>query len=167
MVHLSTGDLLRAAIAEGSPMGLEAKKYIDQGLLVPDDVILREVQSTMLKNTQSKGFVFDGFPRTIAQAEALDRMLAEKNTPIQMIIYLEVGEEELYKRILHRSQISGRTDDNEETIRKRIAVYESQTFPLIDYYDAQGKVIRIDGMHTIDQVFVEIQKSIDDYLSKK
>ena len=161
MVHLSTGDLLRAAIAEGTPLGLEAKGIIDQGQLVPDDVILGMVKEHMKKNSQARGFVFDGFPRTIAQAEALDRMLEEDGGPIKMVFYLEVDEEELFKRILHRAQISGRTDDNEETIRKRIDVYKSQTYPLIDYYDAQKKVIRIDGMHSIDQVFSVIRKSLD------
>lgn len=167
MKHLSTGDLLRAAIAEGSPMGLEAKKYIDQGQLVPDDVILREVQHTMSKNSDVKGFVFDGFPRTIAQAEALDRMLDELHAPIEMVFFLEVGEEELYKRIMHRAEISGRTDDNEETIRKRIEVYKNQTYPLIEYYDAQGKVIRIDGMHSIDVVFAAIRENIEQFLNRK
>jgi adenylate kinase len=161
MVHLSTGDLLRAAIAEGTPLGLEAKGIIDQGQLVPDDVILGMVREHMKKNPQARGFVFDGFPRTIAQAEALDRMLEEAGGPIEMVFYLEVDEDELFKRILHRAQISGRTDDNEETIRKRIDVYKSQTYPLIDYYDAQKKVIRIDGMHSIDQVFSVIRKSLD------
>jgi adenylate kinase len=161
MVHLSTGDLLRAAIAEGTPLGLEAKGIIDQGQLVPDDVILGMVKEHMKKNSQARGFVFDGFPRTIAQAEALDRMLEEDGGPIKMVFYLEVDEDELFKRILHRAQISGRTDDNEETIRKRIDVYKSQTYPLIDFYDAQKKVIRIDGMHSIDQVFSVIRKSLD------
>lgn len=166
MAHLSTGDMLRAAISEGTSLGLEAKKYIDQGLLVPDEVILKEVAYTISKNKIATGFVFDGFPRTLPQAEALDRMLEEKNIPIKMVFYLDVDEEELFKRIMHRAEISGRTDDNEETIRKRIEVYHQQTHPLIDFYEKQGKVTRVDGMREIDEVFASIAESIDKHIGK-
>lgn len=164
MAHLSTGDMLRAAISEGTPLGLEAKKFIDQGLLVPDEVILKEVAHTIGKNKVATGFVFDGFPRTLPQAEALDGMLAEKNIPINIVFFLDVDEEELFKRIMHRAQISGRTDDNEETIRKRIEVYHQQTHPLIDFYEKQGKVIRIDGMREIPEVFDSIAGHIDSFI---
>lgn len=167
MVHLSTGDMLRAAISEGTPMGLEASKYIDQGLLVPDEVILKEVSYTIAKNDASTGFVFDGFPRTLPQAESLDRMLDEKNIPINLVFYLDVHEDELYKRILHRAEISGRSDDKEETIRKRIEVYNQQTRPLIDFYEKQGKVTRVDGMRDIDEVFESIAERIDLFLKER
>jgi adenylate kinase len=161
LVHLSTGDLLREAIKEGTPVGREAKKFIDNGLLVPDEVILKEVNLKMMKNSESAGFVFDGFPRTIAQAEALDKMLAETHSPISLVFYLEVHENELFKRIMHRAKLSGRTDDNEETIRKRVEVFTEQTYPLLEYYKKQKKCIHIDGMRGIEDVFAHICEHID------
>lgn len=164
LIHISTGDLLRDAIKNGTPLGKLAKFYIDNGQLVPDSIILKEVYHKAMTHNSAPGFVFDGFPRTIAQASTLDKMLEKKNVPINMVFYLEVDEEELYKRIMHRARMSGRTDDNEDTVRKRIKVYNEQTFPLLNYYKQQGKCIQIDGMHDIDAVFGQIQKHIDSYL---
>lgn len=161
MRHLSTGDMLRAAIAEGTPVGIEAKRYIDQGMLVPDEVILSMVSDTLDQLDGFNGFVFDGFPRTLAQAKALDAMLQQKQMPICKVIILAVDNEELHKRILHRAEISGRSDDNEETIRKRLEVYHEQTHPLVSYYEAQGKISEVDGMHDIDEVFRRICEIID------
>ncbi len=161
LVHLSTGDLLREAIRQQTPLGIEAARYIDQGLLVPDEVVLGEVRAKISKCCQCVGFVFDGFPRTLPQAVDLDKILAHLKAPIRMVFNLDVNEEELFNRIMHRAKISGRTDDNEETIRKRIEVYKQQTMPLIDYYDAQGKCMHVDGMRGIDEVFADICRLID------
>jgi adenylate kinase len=121
------------------------------------------VRAEMGKCKGCEGIVFDGFPRTIAQAKELDLMLMEYNNPIALVLYLEVDEAELFKRIMHRSQISGRTDDNAEVIRRRIEVYGQQTYPLIDYYKMQGKCVSIDGMRTIDEVYADLCKVIDDF----
>jgi adenylate kinase len=161
LVHLSTGDLLREAISQGTPLGLEAKKFIDQGLLVPDEVILGEVKQKILRCSTCPGLVFDGFPRTQPQAQALDAMLEEIGSPIQLVVTLDVDEDELFKRILHRATLSARTDDNEETIRKRIDVYKAQSLPLIEYYEKQGECIHIDGMRNIDEVFADISGNVD------
>ncbi len=166
LVHLSTGDILREEIKNGSPVGLAAKKYIDDGLLVPDSVIFDLLFDRTSKNTNSKGFIFDGFPRNNVQAEILDEKLAEMQTPISLVLYLDVTEEELFKRILLRAQISGRADDTAEVIKKRIEVYTQQTQPLLDYYRQQGKLIPIAGMGTIEEVFALIEKEIDGYLGK-
>ena len=166
LVHLSTGDILREEIKNGSPVGLAAKKYIDDGLLVPDSVIFDLLFDRTSKNTNSKGFIFDGFPRNNVQAEILDQKLAEMQTPISLVLYLDVTEEELFKRILLRAQISGRADDTAEVIKKRIEVYTQQTQPLLDYYRKQGKLIPIAGMGTIEEVFALIEKEIDGYLGK-
>ena len=166
LVHLSTGDILREEIKNGSPVGLAAKKYIDDGLLVPDSVIFDLLFDRTSKNTNSKGFIFDGFPRNNVQAEILDEKLAEMQTPISLVLYLDVTEEELFKRILLRAQISGRADDTAEVIKKRIEVYTQQTQPLLDYYRQQGKLIPIAGMGTIEEVFALIEKEIDGYLGR-
>lgn len=166
LVHLSTGDILREEIKNGSPVGLAAKKYIDDGLLVPDSVIFDLLFDRTSKNTNSKGFIFDGFPRNNVQAEILDQKLAEMQTPISLVLYLDVTEEELFKRILLRAQISGRADDTAEVIKKRIEVYTQQTQPLLDYYRQQGKLIPIAGMGTIEEVFALIEKEIDGYLGR-
>jgi adenylate kinase len=161
LLHLSTGELLREAIRLGTPLGVEAKKFIDQGQLVPDGLILIEVRQKIIQNSTSAGFVFDGFPRTLPQACALDNMLREMGNPINMVFNLEVDEDELFKRILHRATMSGRTDDNEETIKKRIEVYKKQSLPLIEFYEEQGKCIHINGMRNIDEVFADIAENVN------
>lgn len=166
LVHLSTGDILREAISKETPLGLEAKHYIDHGLLVPDNVVLGEVNEIMKQKKEYAGFVFDGFPRTILQAEALDVMLNEIHAPINMVFTLDVNEEELFLRILNRAKLSGRSDDNEETIRKRVAVFKAQSLPLLDYYEKQGICYHIDGMRKIDEVFAHICENIDYYKDK-
>jgi adenylate kinase len=163
LIHLSTGDMMRKAIADSTPVGAEAKKYIDKGALVPDDIILETVHMEMMKWKSGAGFVFDGFPRTLVQAEALDNMLRDLGMPISLVFYLEVDEAELFKRIIHRSKISARSDDNEETIQKRINVYQDQTLPLLEYYRKQGKCKDIDGMKGIEEVFAHICENIDYY----
>src|SRR5687768_9947655 len=131
LMHLSTGNLLREEIANKTPLGIEAKKFIDNGQLVPDEVVIGMVDSYFDKHKDAKGFLFDGFPRTVAQAQALDKLLALKKTDITLFLALEVSEEELVKRLIKRGKTSGRSDDTDESvIRKRLAVYNSETTPV-------------------------------------
>jgi adenylate kinase len=154
LIHLSTGDLLRSEIASGTELGMEAKKLMDAGILVPDEVVIGMIRSKLDQNKNANGFIFDGFPRTTAQAEALDKLLAEKDTSITMMLALEVNDEELTKRLLLRGQESGRPDDqNEEIIRKRVQEYNNKTAPLRDYYSAQNKYKSVYGIGSIDEIF--------------
>src|SRR5688500_18808373 len=135
LIHLSTGDLLRRERANETQLGLEAKRYMDQGQLVPDAVVIGMIGSALDANPQAKGFLFDGFPRTVAQAEALDELLAGKNSAITLVLALEVSQEELVKRLLNRGKTSGRSDDtNEEVIRARLKEYEKKTAAVADFY---------------------------------
>lgn len=153
LVHLSTGDLLRAEIKAESQLGLQAKELMDAGQLVPDAVVIGMIRNKMEAHLDAKGFIFDGFPRTKAQAEALDTMLAAKSEPITAMLALEVPEEELIKRLLGRGATSGRSDDQDESIiRNRIREYESKTAPLKDYYSAQGKFKAIDGVGSLEEI---------------
>lgn len=153
-LHISTGDLFRAEIGGGTPLGLEAKSYMDAGKLVPDEVVLGMLKKAVDDNPDIKGVIFDGFPRTIVQAKALNEMLASKQHGLDLLISLTVNEEEIVQRILERSKTSGRVDDsNEDTIRQRIQVYHDQTSPVYDFYNELGQAYEIDGMGTIDDVF--------------
>lgn len=153
LVHLSTGDLLRAEIKAESELGLQAKELMDRGELVADAIVIGMIRNKMEANLGAKGFIFDGFPRTRAQAEALDAMLSAKNEPITAMLALHVPEEELVKRLLGRGATSGRADDKDEAvIRNRIREYESKTAPLKDYYSAQGKFKAIEGVGTIAEI---------------
>lgn len=160
--HLSTGDLLRSQIAQKTALGLEAKGLMDKGQLVPDEVVIGMISSSLEANPQAKGFLFDGFPRTSAQAEALDQLLARKNTSINMMLAMHVGEEELMKRLLKRGDTSGRSDDNNEgVIRARIAEYHNKTAPVADYYRKFDKVISVKGEGSIEEIFEALCKEID------
>lgn len=162
LVHLSTGDILRGEIARSTPLGLEAKKLMDQGVLVPDEVVIGMIRNKLEENNGAKGFIFDGFPRTQAQAAALDRLLTERNTAINAMLALDVENEELIKRILHRGEDSGRSDDtNREVIAKRIEEYNNKTAPLKEYYAAQNKFYSIEGMGTVDEIFSRLCSVID------
>ncbi len=162
LIHLSTGDILRAELAAKTELGIEAKKYMDAGELVPDEVVIGMISSKIDENKDSKGFVFDGFPRTQKQALALDRLLKSKNTAISMMLSLEVEHNELIKRLLNRGKDSGRADDrNSEVIEKRIKVYNSETTPVIEYYDYQNKYKSIAGMGTIDEIFNNLCVAIE------
>lgn len=153
LVHLSTGDLLRAEIKDETPLGLEAKEIMDRGDLVPDHVVIGMIRNRIEANNQAAGFIFDGFPRTKAQAEALDEMLGSKSEPITAMLALEVPEEELVKRLLKRGETSGRPDDRDEkVIRNRIVEYEKKTAPLKEYYTAQRKYKGIHGVGTIEEI---------------
>ena len=162
LIHLSTGDLLRSEIAAKTALGLEAKKLMDAGELVPDTVVVGMIRSRLEQEANAKGFIFDGFPRTEAQAAALDELLKEKATAITAMIALEVGEEELVKRLLLRGEKSGRPDDRDETIiRNRIAVYNKQTAVLKNYYQAQNKFKSVEGVGTIDEITERLCASIE------
>ncbi|MGC6434071.1 MAG: adenylate kinase [Crocinitomicaceae bacterium] len=163
LVHLSTGDIFRYNIKEQTELGVLAKSYIDKGQLVPDEVTINMLRSEVLKNEGAKGFIFDGFPRTNAQAVALDNFLASLNTSISLMTALEVEENELKERLKKRAEISGRTDDADpEIIANRIKVYNNETAPVKDFYQNQDKFISIDGIGTID----EITKRLYDAISK-
>jgi adenylate kinase len=162
LVHLSTGDILRNEITNGTALGLEAKKLMDKGILVPDEVVIGMIDSRLDASKNAKGFIFDGFPRTTAQAEALDKVLAGKNESITIMLALEVEFDELVKRILHRGTHSGRADDtNPEIIGKRVEEYNNKTAPLKKYYEAQGKLKTIEGVGSIEQIFKKLCDSID------
>jgi adenylate kinase len=159
--HISTGDVLRAEIKNGTELGKTAKSYIDQGQLIPDSLMIDILASVFDSFKDSKGVIFDGFPRTIPQAEALKKMLDERGDKVAAMIELDVPEDELMKRLILRGQQSGRADDNEETIKKRLVVYHSQTQPLIEWYKNEGIHYHIDGMGELDRIFSDISKVID------
>lgn len=163
LVHLSTGDILRAEVAAGTELGLEAKKLMDEGILVPDEIVIEMISAKLDQNKHAKGFIFDGFPRTANQAKALDKLLAEKNTSITKMISLKVTDEELIERLLLRGKESGRPDDqDEDIILNRIQEYNEKTAPLEDYYAAQGKFEAIDGIGDIGEIFYAISSVIKD-----
>ena len=160
--HISTGDVLRDQIKKGTELGVTAKKYIDDGKLIPDDLmvdILASVYDSYGKD--HNGVIFDGFPRTIKQAEALKAMLDKRGHKVAAMIELSVPEDELVKRLVNRGKISGRSDDNEETIQKRLNVYHDQTAPLIDWYDKEGIHHHVEGLGTVDEIFSRICEIID------
>lgn len=146
--HISTGDVLRAEIKNGTELGKTAKGYIDQGQLIPDELMVDILASVFDSFKDSKGVIFDGFPRTIPQAEALKVMLKERGQDISVMLDLDVPEEELMTRLIKRGKESGRADDNEETIKKRLVVYNTQTSPLKEYYKGEGKYQHINGLGT-------------------
>lgn len=162
LIHLSTGNLLRQEIADKTALGVQAKNFMDKGQLVPDEVVIGMIASCLEKNPDAKGFLFDGFPRTIAQAEALDKLLAYKKTSISKVIALEVNEEELVSRLIKRGETSGRSDDtNEAVIRKRFAVYKEETEPVAEYYQQQEKFEAIRGVGSIDEIFEALSRLIE------
>ncbi|MGC4234005.1 MAG: adenylate kinase [Niabella sp.] len=165
LVHLSTGDLLRNEIANKTPLGLEAKKIMDAGQLVPDEVVIGIIDNCLEKNAEAKGFLFDGFPRTLNQAKALDKLLDLKKTKIDLVLALQVNEEELVRRLLERGKTSGRSDDtSEEVIRKRFQVYINDTEPVAQHYKEQDKFKAIPGEGSIDDIFGGLSKEIDEYM---
>ena len=154
--HISTGDVLRGEMKNGTELGQIAKGYIDQGQLLPDNLIVDMLAKTLDGFQDSKGVIFDGFPRTIAQAEALKAMLAERGQSVSVMLDLDVPEEELMTRLIKRGQESGRADDNEETIKKRLEVYHRQTQPVATYYLHQDNYFAINGNNTMEDVFAQI-----------
>ncbi|HMU08577.1 MAG TPA: adenylate kinase [Ferruginibacter sp.] len=160
--HLSTGDLLRSEISRQTPLGKEAQNFMDKGQLVPDEVVIGMISSALDANPHAKGFLFDGFPRTAAQAEALDKLLDLKEAPIAVMLALEVSESELIKRLLKRGETSGRSDDNNENvIRARITEYHNKTAVVADYYKQFDKVEMVKGEGSIEEIFGRLCKEID------
>jgi adenylate kinase len=159
LIHLSTGDLLREQIASETELGKLAKTKMDKGELVPDEIVIQMICGKIGENSESKGFIFDGFPRTVAQAEAFDRLLDQKCVPVSGMLALEVGTQELIGRLLSRGKVSGRSDDQDVSIiENRIAIYNQKTAPLIDYYQAQGKYYSIEGVGSIEEIAERIAK---------
>lgn len=162
LVHLSTGDILRGEMKAGTELGLKAKSLIEAGNLVPDEVVIGMIGNKISENLDGNGFIFDGFPRTQAQAEALDNLLKDKGTSVSVMLSLEVAEEELVTRLLERGKSSGRADDaNEDTIKNRISVYNKETSVLVDFYAAQNKHVGIHGVGAIDEIFSKLCGAID------
>lgn len=164
LTHLSTGDLFRKHLGEGTELGKLAKGYMDQGHLVPDEVVIKMVEEKISSTTETKGFIFDGFPRTTAQANALDDMLNGLEMKISGMIALDVPQPILKERIKERGKTSGRVDDqDEEKINTRIKVYLAETLPVAQYYEKQGKFKNINGVGEIDEIFEQISNVIDSY----
>ncbi len=163
LFHISTGDVLRDNIKRGTELGGIAKSYIDKGQLIPDDLMIDILANVLDTNKEaaSKGVIFDGFPRTIAQAEALEKMLQERGTSVSTVIGLEVPEDELIERILLRGKLTGRTDDNMDTVKNRLAVYHNQTSPLQVFYQEKGLYQAIKGTGKIEEIFADIQRAVD------
>ena len=162
LMHLATGNILREELANQTELGLAAKSYMDKGQLVPDEVVIGMIRSAIENNPHVKGFLFDGFPRTVAQSVALDNLLKEKGAQINLLLALEVGEDELIGRLINRGRTSGRSDDiNENIIRARITEYENKTSPVAGHYQQLGKVVKVKGEGTIDEIFSSLSKEID------
>ncbi len=160
--HLSTGDLLRSEIAGGTKLGLEAKSFMEKGELVPDEVVIGMIESKLHHNKNSNGFIFDGFPRTVDQAKALDKLLNQNGTPISGMLSLEVEKQELIDRLMGRGKVSGRPDDQDQAvIENRINVYNEKTLPLIEYYKPQGKHFGINGMGSIEEIAGRLKAVIE------
>lgn len=161
LTHISTGEILRNEIEHDTQLGQLANKYMSEGQLVPDEVVIDILDGLLENNPDSVGFIFDGFPRTSKQGEALDKMLSKKDQHINVVLSLEVKDEELTDRLVKRGEISGRSDDTPETIKSRLKVYYGQTSPLKEYYAKQGNLAMIDGMGTVDDIFSRIENTVD------
>jgi len=164
LVHISTGDLFRFNLKNNTPLGLEAKKYIDKGDLVPDIVTINMLTQKVNENPDANGFIFDGFPRNVHQSQALDALLANKGSEVSALIALDVDDEELVTRLLARGKTSGRKDDSDESIiRNRLSVYHNETSPVYDYYEKTGKSIKVNGVGTLLAVFRRLCKLMNKY----
>ncbi len=165
LIHLSTGDIFRKEIDKGGLLGKLVKKFIDNGILIPDNIVLKELLKIAMEYKDSQGLIFDGFPRTKVQAEMLDKMLLKKGIDISLVIYLDVEQDELYRRILGRNQ--GRSDDKKAIIEKRIKIFEKETLALKKYYEDQDKLVVVSGMASKELVFGRILKEIDNIINIK
>jgi adenylate kinase len=159
--HVSTGDMLRAAVKAGTPVGRKAKAVMDSGELVSDEIVIGIAEERLSEDDAKKGFLLDGFPRTIAQANALEVMLGKLGVELDCCLALTVDNEAVVQRLLKRAEIEGRADDNEETIRERMRVYDAETAPLLEFYGDRGRLIEVDGMGTIEEVGERIRKSLN------
>lgn len=164
--HISTGDVLRDHIKKETELGKIAKKYIDEGQLIPDDLMIKILDTVLEEAKDKPGVIFDGFPRTVPQAEALKDLLEKRGKELHAVVGLEVPDEELIERMLNRGKTSGRADDNEETIKKRLNVYHNQTSPLKDHYKKQNKYVAIDGNRKIENIFDSIVEALDKHQKK-
>nr|WKN34733.1 adenylate kinase [Tunicatimonas sp. TK19036] len=161
LTHISTGDLFRKHLGEGTELGKRAKAFMDEGRLVPDQLVIDMVDDKLKEENNPNGIIFDGFPRTIPQAKALDDLLNQKNTPITGMIALSVPDNELIQRIIERGKTSGRVDDQDTNkIATRLDVYKNETLPVANYYETQGRYVQIDGVGTIDAIYTRIKESI-------
>lgn len=162
LLHISTGDLFRYEMGNNTPLGQEAKSYIQKGELVPDSVTIGMLRNKVEANPDVEGYIFDGFPRTVAQAEALDALMQEMQTSISKLILLSVDDNEIVTRLLERGKTSGRSDDQEEdTIRNRIKIFKNETSPVFDYYAEQEKAVQVEGIGSIDDIFSRLCAEID------
>ncbi len=159
--HVSTGDMLRAAVKAGTPVGLQAKAVMESGELVSDDIVIGIAEERLSEADASDGFLLDGFPRTRAQAEALEALLGKLGVSLDCCLALTVDNEAVVQRLLRRAEIEGRADDNEETIRERMRVYDAETAPLLDYYRARGQLVEVSGMGTIEEVGKRIREALN------
>ncbi len=159
--HVSTGDILRREVKEQTILGRKAQAIMTTGELVPDELLIEILHAVIDQNKGVKGFIFDGFPRTVFQAKALDQLMVEVGSGIEKVFSLDVADDEVISRLLKRAEIEGRKDDNKETINKRLSVYKKQTTPLLDYYDKQEKLNRVEGTGNIDAIFEKICEKID------
>lgn len=159
--HISTGDMFRAHISQQTDLGKEVQSIMDNGILVPDEITIRMLESEMSKHTDVKGFILDGFPRTVAQAEALDKFLESKGQKVNLVLELVVSQAEIEHRIAERGKISGRADDSADKLIKRIDEYFTKTIHVLPYYEEQGKVSKVNGIGEIEVIFGDITKAID------
>lgn len=166
LVHLSTGDILRKERAAGTELGKKAGELMDAGMLVPDELVIGIISNRIDAEKEANGFIFDGFPRTVPQAEALDNMLKEKGQMISGVVMLDVPENELVERLLKRAIDQGRADDNRETITQRVKEYESKTLPVADFYHAQEKLNKINGVGGIEDIFNRIVTVVDGFTTE-
>jgi adenylate kinase len=165
--HLSTGDLLRSEIAQHTPLGMEAKSLMDKGQLVPDEVVIGMISTALDANKGVNGFLFDGFPRTTAQAEALDKLLDFNKTSIGVVLFLQVPQEELISRMVNRAKTSGRSDDADENVqRNRLEIYSRDTLPVASHYRKSDKVVEIEGVGSVDDIFQLLCTEIDNKMSQ-
>ncbi|MEQ9437517.1 MAG: adenylate kinase [Cyclobacteriaceae bacterium] len=167
LTHISTGDLFRKHLGEGTELGQRAKAFMDEGHLVPDQLVIDMVDDKLKEESNTNGIIFDGFPRTIPQAKALDELLNNKNTPITGMIALSVPDEELIQRIVERGKTSGRVDDQDKAkIATRLDVYKNETLPVANYYEAQGRYVQIGGVGTIDTIYERIKEALQQLQAK-
>jgi adenylate kinase len=161
LVHIATGDILRGAMEEGSDLGDRVREYYERGELAPDDLMIELIRKGLSANGASEGFILDGFPRNMAQAEALDKMLRDIGKPLDVVFELQLSDEECLKRMQKRAAEEGRTDDTPEAMRKRLEIYHAETEPLVEYYRVRGNLVGIHADRSIPQVFAELQETIE------
>jgi adenylate kinase len=159
--HVSTGDMLREAVAAGTPLGRKARAVMDAGRLVSDEIVIGLAEERLRRDDAKDGFVLDGFPRTLPQAEALDALLSRLGSPLERCVSLRVDSEAVVARLLRRAEIEGRSDDNEETIRERMRVYEKETAPLVAHYRRRGVLAEVDGMGSVEEVAGRISEALE------